>query len=87
VAAGAVVIEVSVGVGVSFASEVSPARVAHTGRGQSSAASGVSIGLSAMYSSGRLFPKGAGKFVVSTSDSEARPSWASESESLYHMVP
>ena len=78
---------VAVGVGVSVASDVSAAVVAFAGRGQSSGASGYSIGLSAMYSSGRLLWNGVGKFVESTSESEVRPSLASESESLYHMVP
>jgi hypothetical protein len=87
VAAGVVAVGVSVDVEVSFASEESAARVALAGRGQSSGVSGYSIGLSAMYSSGRLLWNGVGKFVESTSESEARPSLASESESLYHMVP
>lgn len=72
----------AVNLGVSFVSEVYPGRVALAGRGQSSGVSGYSIGLSAMYSSGRRLWKGVGKFVESTSESEWRPSLASESESL-----
>jgi hypothetical protein len=87
VAAGVVAVGVSVDVEVSFVSEESAARVALAGRGQSSGVSGYSIGLSAMYSSGRLLWNGVGRFVESISVSEARPWLASESESLYHMVP
>ena len=80
--------EKAVDLAVSFVSEVYPERVVLPGRGQSSGVSGYSIGLSAMYSSGRLLWKGVGRFVVNASESEWRPSLASESESLlYHMVP
>ena len=44
-------------------SDVYTGRVALAGRGQSSGVSGYSIGLSAMYSSGRLLWKGVGRFV------------------------
>lgn len=84
VSVGVIAVDVAVGVGVSVASEVSVPLVALAGSGQSSGASGYSIGLSAIYSSGRLLWKGVGRL---TSESEARPSLASESESLYHIVP
>ena len=87
VAAGIVEEDVAVGVRESFVSDEYASRVALTGRGQSSGVSGYSMGLSAMYSSGRLLWKGVGRFVESASESEWRPSLASESESLYHMVP
>jgi hypothetical protein len=88
VAAGIVEEQVAGGVRVSLASDKYAARLALVGRGQSSGVSGYSIGLSAMYSSGRLLWKGVGRlFDESASESERRPSLASESESLYHMVP
>lgn len=80
-------IVVAVGVGVVLPCGVCARRMALTGRGQSCGVSGYSIGLSAMYSSGRLLWKGVGRFVEGTSVSEWRPSFASESESLYQMVP
>ena len=50
-----------------------------------------SIGLSAMYSSGRLLPNAFGRLLDKslncTSESEMRPSLSSGSVSLYHMVP
>jgi len=54
VEAGIVEDGVTVGVGVSPLSDAYAARVALAGRGQSSGVSGYSMGLSAMYSSGRL---------------------------------
>ena len=81
-AGGIVGEEMAVGLGVLVASGEYTGRVALAGRGQSSGVSGYSIGLSAMYSSGRRLRKGVGKFVESTSESEWRPSLASESESL-----
>lgn len=70
VAAGTGEDGVTVGVGVSLLSDVCAARVALAGRGQSSGVSGYSMGLSAMYSSGRLLWKGVGKFDESASESE-----------------
>lgn len=88
VAGGMVGEDMAVGLVVSFASDVYTGRVALAGRGQSSGVSGYSIGLSAMYSSGRLLWKGVGRFVENASESEWRPSLASESDSLlYHMLP
>ena len=66
---------------VSLACDGSTTRPALAGRGQSSGVSEYSIGLSAMYSSGRLLWKGVGRFVDSASESEWRPSLASESDS------
>lgn len=87
VAGGMVVGDMAVGLGVSFESDVYTTRVALAGRGQSSGASGYSMGLSAMYSRGRRLWNGVGRFVESASESEWRPSLASESSSLYHTVP
>lgn len=86
VAGGIVAEDLAVSLGVSFVSDVYTTRVALAGRGQSSGVSGYSMGLSAMYSSGRLLWKGVGRFVDSASESELRPSMASESESLYHVL-
>lgn len=92
VAGGVVdVVVVFMVMGVPVESEVLMARAALGDRGQSSGVSGYSMGLSAMYSSGRLLPKAFGRSldrsVDRTSESEMRPSLSSGSVSLYHMVP
>lgn len=92
VAGGVVdVVVVFMVMGVPVESEVLMARAALGDRGQSSGVSGYSMGLSAIYSSGRLLPKAFGRSldrsVDRTSESEMRPSLSSGSVSLYHMVP
>lgn len=85
---GSDMVGVAVGVGVSAASASgeSTARGARVLNGQSSAVSRYSIGDSAMYSSGRRLPNGVGRLVVSTSESDTRPSLPSWSDSLYQIV-